>query len=871
MALAMTAWAQERAPRQGTAGENVVISFEQAEGFPAPGSFFGGKGIPAGVVKAWTVDSPGDARWLVETSPGAVLYNPEAPLPVSGKQIAGFGQGGVGIYSGTMELNKKAALTLAGFNWAWRGNGDSRTGGNAWLEVEYFDLQEKSLGKDRFQGGLAPDWNPKFDLAKPSAQFQAVPLSKVTFRGVPPDPTAGHGTFFLDDLTLTRKEAKPEFSLVGNGQPSCTIVVPKVADEWTATAAKWLQEYVKKSSGAELKIANEEDAPAGNLVSVGHTKLAEKAGVGTGDLKWDGCRLVVKDKTLFLVGRDQSNRLASHPYVGARGTCRAVLKFLEDYCGVRWFLPGSEGEFVPRNPDISIPLDVNVTFTPAFAYSDGRSTYDSNILDEPGKSIAALANNFRKAALVAPGGHTYYASVPMEKYYKDHPEYYAIIDGKRSAPGKTTWEGHHLCSSNPGVKELLIEYARQRFKDGLDWQSLGQEDGYRRCECPECEKLDDYRWAPTGGDWETFQGGKLRETPPERIFLLHKAVIDQMAREFPDRKIVLMAYGPTTWPSKKIQYFGDNVIVEIMDPNPAVIEAWRGKAAGAVCKVDWFNTQCPMGWNVGMSPRELAVRIRYFQQNGIVGLAQYAEANWGLQGPTFYALGKLMGDPSLDPDSLVAEYCRGVYGRAGGSMLEFHNLLNTRLEQVMPLFPNDMTANGRNFFLPRRGVTTVEMYLNMYPPAVLNKLGTLLSRAEKDADTDKARGWLRLNRDFFDFTKLLTQSLVSYRAWQSNATRENWAELKQRVEAFDAWRMKIISYPKEYTERWFPGHGTFCNWMTADLVKESITYYAPWEQRKPEVLKKGIKGMAMGHGESYYYSFIKEPLTLDFSKEPAGQ
>ena len=36
-----------------------------------------------------------------------------------------------------------------------------------------------------------------------------------------------------------------------------------------------------------------------------------------------------------------------------------------------------------------------------------------------------------------------------------------------------------------------------------------------------------------------------------------------------------------------------------------------------------------------------------------------------------------------------------------------------------------------------------------------------------------------------------------------------------------------------------------------------------WEARKATVLKKGVRGMAMGYGTSYYYSFIREPLTLD--------
>ena len=75
-------------------------------------------------------------------------------------------------------------------------------------------------------------------------------------------------------------------------------------------------------------------------------------------------------------------------------------------------------------------------------------------------------------------------------------------------------------------------------------------------------------------------------------------------------------------------------------------------------------------------------------------------------------------------------------------------------------------------------------------------------------------------------------------------------------------------YPKEYTDVWFPGHDAFCKWLVANLEDTSVSHYISWEKRKAVVIKKGIRGSAMGYGQSYYYSFIKEPLTLDFSKQP---
>ena len=92
-----------------------------------------------------------------------------------------------------------------------------------------------------------------------------------------------------------------------------------------------------------------------------------------------------------------------------------------------------------------------------------------------------------------------------------------------------------------------------------------------------------------------------------------------------------------------------------------------------------------------------------------------------------------------------------------------------------------------------------------------------------------------------------------------------WLDLKKRVEAFDNYRMKIITYDKQYTDRWFPGYWRFRNWLTGDL--SSTAYFADGPTRKREVLRKGVKGMGMGFGGSPGQGFIREPLTLNFRKE----
>ncbi len=654
----------------------------------------------------------------------------------------------------------------------------------------------------------------------------------------------------------------PSLQIVAAGQPKATIVIPDSAKYWTAQAANWLQHYVEKATGAKLSIVSEQAAPEGTRISVGHTQMSANASVTTDGLKWDGGRIQVKDGHLFLIGRDVNDKMQSEEGRIADGNCRAALMFLEDVVGIRWFLPGPEGEYVPRSRDLRVPESLSRSFVPAVAFASGRFPYGSKGFWLEDITPAAIANNYRHGIAATSGGHTYYGMVP-EGLFAEHPEYFALINGKRTA------EGHHLCSTNPDVKRLLIEGVRKELDRGLDVVTLGQEDGYYRCQCDDCEKLDNYRFAEWhkggGGTWRQFQDTVLPNTPNERLFLLHKAVIDEVHKTHPDKTVLLMGYAPTAWPSKIINNWGDNVWVELTNQTPEYVNAWRGKTAGITGYVYWFDIQLRMGMDIHATPREAAEHLRYLYRSGFLGFYQFPETNFGFAGPTIYAMGKLMGDPYLDHEALVEEYCRGVFGKAADTMLEFYDVLYANREQKLPL-----EMHGRKW---PKWLTTSNLYMLLYPPPVLNRLDLLLERAEREADTDMARGWIRHARDWYDFTNLLTEAVSAYRIYQEHKTPANWQTTRQAVEAFDAYRLKILNYDEEFERRWFPGHRHFANWLTGDTKHESKVYYTWWKDRKAAALKRGVKGVAIGYGGGLAeiasgYSFVREPLTLDFDKEP---
>ena len=84
-------------------------------------------------------------------------------------------------------------------------------------------------------------------------------------------------------------------------------------------------------------------------------------------------------------------------------------------------------------------------------------------------------------------GHAYGRLISSQQaIFDQHPEYYALIDGKRHIVPHAK-----LCISNPGVREAAIAYALEHFEKNpeADSVSMDPSDGGNWCECEACATL----------------------------------------------------------------------------------------------------------------------------------------------------------------------------------------------------------------------------------------------------------------------------------------------------------------------------------------------------------------------------------------------
>ena len=636
--------------------------------------------------------------------------------------------------------------------------------------------------------------------------------------------------------------------IVKDGRPRATIVVADDAGRWQKWAAGWLQGYVRKSTGAVLTIVSESESPSGNLISVGRTRLSEKAGIRTDGLKWDGCRLVVKGGTLYLIGRDtEPLKTCTSPLhlrdAGAQGTAKAVATFLEDHVGIRWFIPSPEGTVIPSLRDITVPDDLDKTFVPAIAYTSLSSRY------EP---AGAVANNERIAMKRRGyGGHSWYVQVSEKGYFETHPEYFRMNES-----GERVGARGHLCTSNPEVWHIIRDKIRAEFDKGYDVVQLGQSDGWRPCLCPNCMKMDNHRSAAT----------ITRDNPCNKVWDMHKWVIDECRKRHPDKKVMVMIYGPTGWPSKKWDRLPDNVIGEIAPLTPERLDAWAGKVPAITNWTYWWHASTMNSVFVpAVSPEFLQRKLREFRELKVVGITGAPQFNWGLGGPAYYCFYKLCGDPDADVDRLVREYCNGVYGAAGRTMKRFFDLFHARSGMTIPL--KEKARIHDSYYAE-------DAFSLLYPPKVIQRMERLLSKAEKRPDTPHAKGWLRHTRECFEGLKAVSFMFVHKRAFEAAPTRDNLLAVRAAVDAFEEWREEILLHDRSEASTWFPDHHR----LAAALLSEGknslyneFHYSAAKTYAAVEDIRAGKRRIrGLGFGSTLGGRQVRGPVTWDFGDMPAN-
>lgn len=252
--------------------------------------------------------------------------------------------------------------------------------------------------------------------------------------------TAG-GFSVLDPARRAQAQTNSEVEVASQGAARAVVVVANDADSQTREAAQLLITYVHRSTGAQLPLLTESEQrragrlAASGMIYVGRNRIFDAHGLpALGGLDQEGY-------VIWPMLRGLSPDLTGLTVVGptSQGTLHGVTELLERYVGVRWLLPGPDGEDVPQHEVLSFPL-TEVRDQPACQL---------RILSPLHRGAAAVGNHQAEWYLRNRGHSSAYgatrmrflhnlsALLPPAKYFAAHPDWYP---NSKLPSGSSGWQ-----------------------------------------------------------------------------------------------------------------------------------------------------------------------------------------------------------------------------------------------------------------------------------------------------------------------------------------------------------------------------------------------------------------------------------------------
>ena len=299
-------------------------------------------------------------------------------------------------------------------------------------------------------------------------------------------------------------EAK-DYVLVDNGKVKTSIVLTDKNCPVQNHAAEELATYLAKISGSKDKVAIGTAAVKGTYPIILKLDTKDKA-------KADGYTLNATDKGITVSA------------INKFGILSGSYAILKDNTSIAWVFPGADGEYFKVQPTIKVKGGTK-TVNPSFTHrnlSFHAMAVTSQVFDtwnwmarnnlrytgyqfhftgkypvltrEMKKRDYSLNVNPAFSCLLS--GYTWgdkRKSPAIDKLFKEHPEYFPVINGKRT---KLTGQRYQPCTSNKDVIRIsaknIVENMKKVYSFGEKKGTtvVFNDDGTGWCQCENCKKID---------------------------------------------------------------------------------------------------------------------------------------------------------------------------------------------------------------------------------------------------------------------------------------------------------------------------------------------------------------------------------------------
>ena len=552
-----------------------------------------------------------------------------------------------------------------------------------------------------------------------------------------------------------------EIVIVDKGKAFMPVIYADKADPVCKTLAEIFISAVRCGTGVTLKMIPESRFAGGKAIFIGPTRAAAAAGITIPRGRWSH-KIEIRSGNIWLLGQDSGPAFKEkRPQLRNRelGTLKAVITFLEKFAGACFFGPAALKEYIPSRSRLAVPEKFSYSRTPQLEYGISR-----------GKQLEfdVAVNSFYAPWLFSYGGHSHPTAVPAAKYFKSHPEYFALRGGKRNPT-----RFNYLCISNPAVQKLILDEVIRKLDAGYLRVQLGQGDAFKPCECKNCRELFGLR--P-----KAAPGTKAYDADPvwgEKIWIFHRDIAEKVHKMRPGKEVQILAYPPNREPPETFSKFPSNAVVELAPYYPERMKKWSKITVPGGFTVYLYNWGFykPEGFFPKMSYEACKQQAKDFYRYNIRGIYRCGYGEQYLEEPTYYIWGKLLDDPELKIAPLLKEFCTFAYPKAAKEMEAFFKALNARqqisVDMKQPDWADEQMLSGLS--VPRGNQALI---LLRFPENVLRHLDSLLKKAEAKENSFR----LRALRTEWNYCLVTARCIAAFSRFRKTLSEADWQKALAR-------------------------------------------------------------------------------------------
>jgi hypothetical protein len=451
-----------------------------------------------------------------------------------------------------------------------------------------------------------------------------------------------------------------EFLIAENGAARMTILTDASATAAERTAATELAEHLTKITGAAFAPDVITKAGVAPWIVVGPGALAARL---CPDIAWDG------------LGAEEIVIRAAGPHLvlaggRPRGTLYAVSRFLQDNCGVRWWAPWATS--IPSQSVLRASV-ADRRERPAFEYREPfwHSAFDGRWAMRNACNGHAMRLTPEQGGRIEYRGfvHTFYPLVPPKKHFAAHPEWYSLLNGRR------TVERGQLCLAHPGLRDFVAGAVDTQLAGMTEAAiaSVSQNDWHGACRCDDCRALEAKYGGASGAllDFVNDIAGRLETKYP-------RAAIDTLAYQYTRAAPAHIA--PRSNVIVRLCSIECDFRAPLDAPSNAAFARDLTGWSGLCRRLYVWDYTTDFAHYVQPHPNwfTLGPNVRFFRDHHVAGLFEqgaYQSGGAEMAELRAWVLAQLLWNPDRDDRALIDEFLAGYYGAAAPLIRRYLDLL----------------------------------------------------------------------------------------------------------------------------------------------------------------------------------------------------